>query len=104
MHQVMTASFEPGSFAIAAYLLQSNIRLRKKQMYSCRRMKKFIKKNKHTLLDIAVDEMADPVLDLVNLGTHQSYHYLVKQLFHVPMMESLPLLLYFLVIFITILI
>jgi hypothetical protein len=100
----MIAAFEPGSLAVAIYLLQSNILpLRKRPIYSCRKLKRFIKKNKHTLLDIAMEEMADPSLDLVNFFTHQ-YHDIAKQVVHLGPAGTLPLLLYFIVLFITILV
>jgi hypothetical protein len=88
-------AFEPGSLALAAYLLQSNVMIPKRKKISCLRMKRFIKKNKHVLMDIAIEEAAEPAIDLANVHIHN------QQLLTLPP-SSLTLVIYLLLILFTI--
>ena len=88
------SAFEPGSLALAAYVLHSTMKSGPKKKNSCKRVKYFLKRHKHGLLDVALDEMADPTLYFMNSHTHD----LLSRL---P--QSYALLLYFLVLVITIL-
>jgi hypothetical protein len=65
---------------------------------SCKTVKLFLKKHKHGLLDVALDEMADPALNFVNSHTHHVYELLSM----IPP-PSYLLTLYLLVLVITIL-
>lgn len=69
-------SFEPGSLALAAYVLHRNMIPFKRSNISCKRMKHFIKRHKHRLLDVALDEIADPTLDFVNQHSHLITNYI----------------------------
>ncbi len=40
-------------------------------------MKRFFKKHKHVLMDIALDEAAEPVMDLANVHIHHDHQLLV---------------------------
>ena len=93
--------FEPGSFALAAYLLQSNFPFKKgrRMSYSCKKIKRFIQRHKHGLMDVAVDELADPTLDFVNMNSHDLMH----NFYHIPLFSSM-FMLYFVILIITVLV
>jgi hypothetical protein len=74
-------AFEPGSLALAAYLLHSGLPLeRRRKGHPCREIKRFIKRHRHGLVDVALDEIASPALDLVNANSHAAV-----DLLHLPM-------------------
>ncbi len=93
-------AFEPGSYALAAYLIQINLPLHKRK-YSCRRVKQFIRRHKEGLVDVAVEEIADPTLELVNVHTQN----FVDIFHHFPLpATSYFFTLYVLILIITILV
>ena len=93
-------ALEPVSYALAAYIIQINIPLHKRK-YSCRRVKKFIRKHKEGLLDMTLEEIADPTLELVNVHTHN----FVDIFHHFPLpAHSYFFTLYVLILFITLLV
>ena len=95
--------FEPGSLALAAYLLHSNLLpLKGRKGYSCKKIKRFIKKHKHGLVDVAVEEIADPTLDFVNVNSHAVLDFL-HHFIPLPSFSNL-IVVYFMIIIITILV
>jgi hypothetical protein len=96
-------AFEPGSFAVVAYFLQSHMTHKNRPNISCRQFKKFIKKHKHGLMDVALDEIADPTLDFVNQQTHYFYELFNHFPYNTPL-SSLALSLYLIVLIIAILV
>jgi hypothetical protein len=93
-------AFEPVTCAIAAYLIQINLPHHKRK-YSCRRLKKFVRKHKEGLVDMTMEEISDPALELVN--THAGIF--VDILNHLPSpTQSHFFTIYVLILFITILV
>jgi hypothetical protein len=89
-------AFEPGSLALAAYLLQSNVMTPKKsRKISSLRVKRFFKKHKHVLMDIVIEEAAEPAMDLANLHIHDQLLLALPPL-------SLSLVIYIVLIVLTI--
>lgn len=85
-----TAAFEPGSLALAAYLLQNGVRPFRKPMCLVR-MKRFSRKHQETLMHLAMEEFSESAVDLLNTV-------------HLPHACSLSMAIYLLVIFVTILV
>ena len=100
---ICPTAFEPGSFAVVAYIIQSQMSLNNRKHLSCKKVKKFFKKYRHGLLDVAIDEIADPTLDLVNQQTHHLYEVYNHFTSH-PLPSSVALSLYLVVLIIAILV
>jgi hypothetical protein len=94
--------FEPGSLALAAYFLHSNLPLKRTKGFSCKKIKRFIKNHRHGLVDVAVEEIADPTLDFVNVNSHAVVDFL-HHFIPLPAFSSV-IVLYFMIIIITILV
>jgi len=93
---INTVMIEPTTASIAIYLLSkshiidnSNKKLlRKNPIFAKKKLCKWIKKNKHTLIETSIDEFSEYILDNINL-------------FHINL--SIPLILYFAALIIIIL-
>jgi len=62
---------EPATASIAVYLLANTNRikptiLRKEPFYYKKKMCKWIKKNKHLMLEVGIDEFSDFIFDVTN--------------------------------------
>lgn len=84
-------AFEPGSMALAAYLLQKGVTWSDKKPISLAKMKRFSKKHEETLKDIAVEELSSAAVDLLNAV-------------HLPHACSISLGVYLFIFFVTILV
>jgi hypothetical protein len=70
---------EPATASIAIYLLSNTNRinpylLKRRQFHYKKKLCKWICKNKHTVIDVGVDELADHIFDISN-NIHISYSY-----------------------------
>ncbi len=93
-------AFEPGSCAVALFLLHSHIpHLQRRR--PCNRIKILLRKNKRDIRELTIDEIADPTLDLMNYHSHQIHNVL----HHLPLSSSPYILsLYFLIMVLVVLI
>ncbi len=96
-------AFEPGSVAVALYLLHSqipHIQRRRRPLISCNRIKIFLRKNKKDIRELTIDEITDPTLDLINYHTRHIHDVL----HNFPLSSPYILSLYFLIMVLVVLI
>jgi len=82
---------EPATVSLAVYLISKTNRispyvLRKRPFHYKRKLCKWVSKNKHTIIDVGLDEIADLVFDISNN-------------IHMPS-PTIPIIIYWLVILI----
>lgn len=68
---ITTRMIEPATASLAVYLLTKTnkikpVVLKKKPFHYKRKLCKWIVKNKHTIIDISIDELADYLFDISN--------------------------------------